>query len=72
MERLTGEIKRAKTDRVKRGRWWGCSREIDGPMWRDKRERVGSRWILSTNLKECSWKKAAGFMHVPEGVEGGG
>lgn len=26
-------------------------------MWRDKRERVGARWKLSTNLKECIGRK---------------
>lgn len=34
-------------------------------MWRDKRERIGLRWKLSTNLKECIGKKAAAHVvHV--------
>lgn len=38
-------------------------------MWRDKRKRVGFRWKLSTNLKECIGKKAAA--HIVRMVEGG-
>ncbi len=58
VERLTGELKRVKTDLVKREGGGGVvERESDGQMWRDKRERVGLRWKLSTNLKECIGKR---------------
>lgn len=62
-------IKRVKTDRVKRKGGGGVvERKRDSQMWRDKWERVRSRWKLSTNLKECIGKKAAA--HVVCVVEG--
>lgn len=56
-----GEVNRGDKEGKDRsneeGRWKGCSRESEGQMWADKRERIGSRWKLSTNLKECSEKR---------------
>lgn len=56
-----GEVNRGDKEGKDRsneeGRWKGCSRESEGQMWGDKRERIGSRWKLSTNLKECSEKR---------------
>lgn len=78
VERLTGEIKRVKTDRVKRRRWWGRSRERKRARetdrcGRDKRERVGSGWKLSTNLKKCIGGKKRRLAHIVRvPVEGGG
>lgn len=63
-----GEVNRGDKEGKDRsseeGRWhggWGgvAERESDSQMWKDKRERVGLRWKLSTNLKECIGKKAA-------------
>lgn len=52
MEKVTVEIKRVKTDQVKREGSGSCCRKRGGQMWRDKHD--GLRWILSTNLKVCS------------------
>ena len=54
--------------RVAGGGGGGGVGESDGQMWRDKQERVGLRWKLSTNLKECIGKKrAAGVVRVMVG-----
>lgn len=61
VERLTGEIKRVKTDRIKRDGGGGVVE-----MLRDKQERVGLRWKLSTNFKDCIGK-SCGLCRVHAG-----
>lgn len=46
----------------------GCSRESDGQMLRDKRERVGLRWKLSTNFKGCIGKSGCLYRARAGGV----